>query len=91
MAKRYTIAALSLAAFALAGCSTASKLLDDVTGDTKTVLPGKRENVTLAPGAAADAPVADTKEPVVIPAAQTNASWAQPGGSAYRPRATPRE
>src|SRR5436853_2222810 len=78
----YTIAAMSLAAFVLAGCSTASKLLDDVTGEKDTVLPGKRENVSLAPGAAADAPIADTSEPVVIPAAQTNASWAQPGGSA---------
>src|SRR5436853_6055598 len=82
MANRYKIAALTLATFMLAGCSMASKLLNDVTGDTDTVLPGKRESVTLAPGAAADAPVADTKEPVVIPAAQTNASWAQPGGSA---------
>jgi outer membrane protein assembly factor BamB len=65
----------------LAGCSSASKLLNDVTGETDTVLPGKRENV-MAPGAAADAPIADPSEPVVIPAAQTNSSWSQPGGSA---------
>ena len=82
MASRFTIPALAFAALILAGCSTASNLLNDVTGETDTQLPGKRETVTLAPGAAADAPVADTKEPVVIPAAQTNVSWAQPGGSA---------
>jgi outer membrane protein assembly factor BamB len=64
----------------LAGCSSASKLLNDVTGETDTVLPGKRESV-MAPGANTDAPVADVGQPVVIPAAQTNASWSQPGGS----------
>src|SRR4051794_33913887 len=82
MARQYTIVALALAASVLAGCSTASDLLNDVTGDKKTILPGKREAVSLAPGAVADAPVADTSEPVVVPAAQTNAGWTQPGGSA---------
>src|SRR5262245_10995936 len=73
--------AATLAAVVLAGCSSASKLLNDVTGETDTVLPGKRESV-MAPGATADAPVVESSEPIIIPAAQMNASWSQPGGSA---------
>jgi outer membrane protein assembly factor BamB len=69
------------AGLVLAGCSSASELLNDVTGEKDVILPGKRESV-MAPGASADAPVTDASEPVVIPAAQTNASWSQPGGSA---------
>ena len=74
-------AALVLAALVLAGCSSASKLLNDVTGENDTILPGKRESI-IFPGRNADAPVTDSKEPIVIPAAQMNASWSQPGGSA---------
>jgi outer membrane protein assembly factor BamB len=81
MGRAYRYTALVLAALALAGCSSASKLLNDVTGETDTVLPGKRESVA-APGTAADAPITDSSEPIIIPAAQTNASWSQPGGSA---------
>ena len=81
MSGRSSAAALVLATLVLAGCSSASKLLDDVTGEKDTILPGKRESV-IAPGRNVDAPVTDSKEPIVIPAAQMNASWSQPGGSA---------
>jgi outer membrane protein assembly factor BamB len=81
MSKVGKILALVVAALILAGCSSASKLLEDVTGGEKdTVLPGKRESVS-APGLASEAPVADAGEPIVVPAAQMNASWSQPGGS----------
>jgi outer membrane protein assembly factor BamB len=80
MGRQNQLAALVLSAILLSGCSSASKLLNDVTGETDTVLPGKRESVA-APGANADAPVVDTSEAIVIPAAQTNATWSQPGGS----------
>ena len=56
MPRHFTIAGVFVAGVMLAGCSTASKLLDDVTGDNKEILPGKREAVSLAPGAIADAP-----------------------------------
>ena len=36
----------------------------------------------MTTGANTDTPVTDASEAVVIPAAQTNASWSQPGGSA---------
>ncbi|HFC04846.1 MAG TPA: hypothetical protein ENJ55_04005, partial [Rhizobiales bacterium] len=61
----------------LGACSTATNLIDKVTGsDDSVVIKGKREAVLQRAG--------DTqglaKEPVVIPTAVTNASWAQPGG-----------
>src|SRR5437763_140035 len=43
MPRHFTIAGVFVAGVMLAGCSTASKLLDDVTGDNKEILPGKRE------------------------------------------------
>jgi len=78
---KYWLVSMIAAGLVLAGCSSASKLLDDVTGEKDVVLPGKRESV-MAPGASADAPTTDPSESVVIPAAQPNASWSQPGGSA---------
>ncbi len=70
---------LGAIAAVLSGCSTADRLLGDLMGKSdNTVLPGKRENV-LGPGAGG---VGQATEPVVIPAAVTNASWSQPGGKA---------
>ncbi len=69
------------ASLLLTGCGTASKLLENVTGEKDVVLPGKRESV-LAPGESTIAPSESSSEPIVIPTAETNASWAQPGGQA---------
>jgi len=61
----------------IAGCSTTNDLIDKVTGgDDKVVITGKREAVLQRAG---DGPGL-AKEPVVIPVATTNSSWAQPGG-----------
>jgi outer membrane protein assembly factor BamB len=65
----------------LTGCSSASKLLEGVTGEKDVVLPGKRESV-LSPGDSSTAPGEVSSEPIVIPTAETNSSWAQPGGQA---------
>lgn len=65
----------------LSGCSTASDLLENVTGEKDVVLPGKRESV-LTPNESAAAQNVTSSEPIVIPTAETNASWAQPGGQA---------
>ena len=65
----------------LTGCSSASKLLEGVTGEKDVVLPGKRESV-LSPGDSTTAPSEASSEPIVIPTAETNSSWAQPGGQA---------
>lgn len=63
----------------LAACSTTNDLIDKVTGsDEKVVITGKREAVLQGSGGGA----ALAKEPVVIPVAKTNSSWAQPGGVA---------
>ncbi|MBK1865956.1 PQQ-like beta-propeller repeat protein [Taklimakanibacter albus] len=65
----------------LTGCGSASKLLEGVTGEKDVVLPGKRESV-LSPSESS-APQNETSgEPIVIPTAETNSSWAQPGGQA---------
>jgi outer membrane protein assembly factor BamB len=52
-----------------------------VTGQNDTVLPGKRESV-LSPGDISAKQTEASNEPIVIPAAETNSSWAQPGGQA---------
>ncbi len=68
---------LMLLAFGLAACSTANNLIDKVTGSTdEVVITGKREAVLQGSGQATGL----AKEPVVVPVATTNASWAQPGG-----------
>lgn len=68
-------------ALALAGCSSASKLLEPFTGEKQEILPGVRESV-LQPSAL-DTTVQNTaSEPVVVPAAVNNTNWAQPGGVA---------
>jgi outer membrane protein assembly factor BamB len=65
----------------LSGCGSAEKLLEGVTGEKDVILPGKREAV-LSPNEQAAGQNETSSEPVVIPAAETNASWAQPGGQA---------
>lgn len=61
----------------LAACSATNNLIDKVTGtNDEVIIKGKREAVLQRVG---DTGVL-AKEPVVIPVATTNASWAQPGG-----------
>ncbi|CAN5534793.1 hypothetical protein BH10PSE7_BH10PSE7_03230 [soil metagenome] len=68
-------------ALGLAACSSAEKLLNKVTGDDNTVLPGTREDA-LGPSAETGDDTAQSTDPIVLPAAQTNEGWMQPGGSA---------
>ena len=69
-------------AVALAGCSgAAEKLLDPITGKKDEILPGTRESVLqntspLDKGITKEA----ATDPIAIPAAVSNATWAQPGG-----------
>ncbi|MGF7161056.1 outer membrane protein assembly factor BamB [Rhodoligotrophos appendicifer] len=63
----------------LSGCSSVKDMLGG--GNDDTVLPGKREavvpdNTVLTPNPAL------ASAPLVLPAAQTNTDWAQPGGVA---------
>ena len=67
-----------LGALALGGCSSSDKLLGNLLGEQDTVLPGKRESVLAPTGSALKV----SQEPVAIPAAISNANWAQPGGTA---------
>ncbi len=61
----------------LAACSTTTDLIDKVTGSSdEVVIKGKREAVLQRSGQGPGL----AKEPVVIPVATTNSSWAQPGG-----------
>jgi len=68
---------LSLIAALLLGCSSAKNLLD--FGDKDTVLPGQRESVLQNSQEVTDAAIAT--DPIVIPAAQANPGWPQPGGN----------
>ena len=67
---------------ALAGCSgAADKLLEPITGKKDEILPGTRESVLqntspLDKGKTKEA----ATDPIAIPAAVSNANWAQPGG-----------
>ena len=65
----------------LGACSGASQLLEGVTGEKDTVLPGKRE-AYLTPTQSPTPTVESSSDPVVVPAAIDNQSWLQPGGSA---------
>jgi outer membrane protein assembly factor BamB len=62
---------------ALAACSTAKNLLE--FGDKDTVLPGKREAVLQNSQELTDQAI--SSDPIVVPAAQTNPGWTQPGGN----------
>ena len=66
---------------ALAGCSGANKLLDNLTGGKDEVLPGQREAV-LSSNNQVSGENAEATDPIAIPAAVTNPSWGQPGGNA---------
>lgn len=65
----------------LTGCGSASKLLEGVTGEKDVVLPGKRESV-LSPSESSTPQNETSSDPIVVPTAETNSSWAQPGGQA---------
>jgi outer membrane protein assembly factor BamB len=73
---------LMVFAVALAGCSgAAEKLLEPITGKKDEILPGTRESVLqntspLDKGITKEA----ATDPIAIPAAVSNANWAQPGG-----------
>ncbi len=68
---------LTVLALLLAACGATNSLIEQVTGtDDQMVITGKREAVLQGSGGAAQL----AKEPVVIPVAVSNASWAQPGG-----------
>jgi outer membrane protein assembly factor BamB len=73
--------------FILSGCGgSAEKLLDstgitDIMGEKDVVLPGKRESV-LTSNDSASGQNETSSEPIVIPTAETNSSWPQPGGQA---------
>jgi outer membrane protein assembly factor BamB len=69
--------AFSFLALVLLGCSSAKNLLD--FGSSDTVLPGQRESVLQNNPDVTDTAI--SSEPIVVPAAQTNPSWMQPGGS----------
>lgn len=69
--------ALALLASGVAACGATNNLIDKVTGSNeKVIITGKREAVLQRGGTVGGI----AKEPVVIPVATTNASWAQPGG-----------
>jgi len=75
-----SVLAIALA-LALGACSGASQLLEGVTGEKDTKLPGQRESIltnSQTPKAAAEG----STDPVVVPAAVANNNWLQPGGSA---------
>jgi outer membrane protein assembly factor BamB len=67
---------ISLLSVALLGCSAAKNLL---TGADDTVLPGQRESVLQNSQDPTDTAI--SAEPIVVPAAQTNPGWPQPGGN----------
>ena len=73
------LAALILVA-GLTGCGAGDNLIEKFTGDgDSTPLAGRRESV-LQPNAASSPANAIAAEPVAIPAAINNSSWAQPDG-----------
>ena len=72
---------LVLVLMALAGCSGAAKLLEPFTGTKDEILPGTRDVLASnAPLDKAAAPKEAATDPIAIPAAVSNANWAQPGG-----------
>ena len=76
------------AAIALSGCGESGPSLSSIPGvsslfgeSDKPPLPGERVSVLTSDTSAATGSI-ESKEPVVLPAAQENASWSQPGGVA---------
>lgn len=78
-----------LAAVGLAGCEAAglsqptmpSLGLTSLFEKKEPPLPGERVSVLSTEGSASTSAI-EAKDPVVLPAAQNNANWAQPGGPA---------
>ena len=62
----------------LAGCGTSASKLLNFGKDDEVALPGKRESVLQNTSETADQAIAS--DPIVVPAAQSNPSWSQPGG-----------
>src|SRR3990170_6380873 len=58
--------AILLLSAALSACSSAEKLLEGVTGEKDTVLPGTREDA-LGPSAGESADPAEATDPIVLP------------------------
>lgn len=77
--RRLLLTAAVLPVLALTGCSAAKEMF--TSGNDDTILPGQRESVVPDTGALAPSSTASSA-PIVIPAAQHNANWAQPGGVA---------
>jgi outer membrane protein assembly factor BamB len=75
------------AALALSGCGESGPSLSSIPGVSslfgkadKPPLPGERVSV-LSSDTTASSGAVESKEPVVLPAAQENAAWSQPGGT----------
>ncbi len=62
----------------LGACTSATQLIDDITGKQKESFAGVREDVL---GNDATHKLLLANEPVVVPVAVTNPSWSQPGGA----------
>lgn len=75
--RRALLTTAMLPLLALGGCSAAKDMFS--SGDDKTVLPGQRESVVPDTGALKPTASSSSAQ-IVVPAAQTNANWAQPGG-----------
>ncbi len=70
--------------FSLTGCGSSAPSIPGLSSlfeKEEAPLPGERVSV-LATGATVATDAAETKEPVVIPPPQDNATWSQPGGVA---------
>ncbi|MBL8906115.1 MAG: PQQ-like beta-propeller repeat protein, partial [Rhizobiales bacterium] len=78
---RQTRALVLVLTLGLGACSSASQLLEGVTGEKDTKLPGQREAILSTSQVPVTSTAAAT-DPVVVPAAVDNSSWLQPGGSA---------
>ena len=76
-----------VAALGIAGCSGGEPQIPRLSdlnpfAEKETPLPGKRVPVSLTEGRAG-LDVAPADRPIVLPAAQANEAWSQPGGTAY--------
>src|SRR5687767_11221871 len=74
---KHRLLTLCLFALVLFGCGSAKNLLD--FGGKDTVLPGQRESVLQNSQEVTDAAI--SSDPIVVPAAQSNTGWLQPGGT----------
>jgi outer membrane protein assembly factor BamB len=80
----FAITCAFAAALGLTGCGSGLPSIPGVSSlfeETEVPLPGERISVLSSDTTAATAEV-ESKEPIVLPAPQQNASWSQPGGVA---------